>query len=303
MGFAYGSGSSCWYWRFSCIGSLMPRKKVNKAKVKKSTAFRRSLFYSVCIFALYQFIVIPLQKGMYDVFWTVSIGGTLVVLVELFYSRIADYKKPFAKGVVHARRKLFRRHFIHHFVLPFLLYISGVFFLFFNRMRLMDQVAIVILTGGFLVLFFNISSTYMKMYSISRSTRYVFDFINIVIFYFINNVLVNLVFYEGWTRLIIYLGTAFFAIVLIGLMVVISKQVSRSTTIALVITAFVMGLSALIILLVPLFNIAVLSLVITIVFYLAVAFWHHKLDGSFSWDTMFQYILFAVMAVILLLYL
>jgi hypothetical protein len=50
-------------------------------------------------------------------------------------------------------------------------------------------------------------------------------------------------------------------------------------------------------------NIAIIALVVTVGFYLIVVFWHHQLEGTFNWDIMIQYLLFAIMATILLLYL
>jgi len=283
----------------------MPKKKKRKSSGVEIQAavFKRSLFYAVCIFSLYQFLMVPLQSHSYSIFWMIAVGGFLIVLIELFYSRCTVVERPLSFQVKGKRKQLWKEHFIHHLVLPGLLYVSGALFLFFNRIRILDQVAIVILTGSFLVLFYNISMTYLKRYSISRKTRYIFDFVNIIVFYFFMDVLVNLVFYYGLPRWITCLVPAIVGVFLVGLMVLISQQISRATILAMVASGVIIGLVSFGVLMIPVFNIAVLSLVVTVGFYLVDVYWHHKLDGSFNWDVMSQYLLFALMAVILLLYL
>lgn len=291
----------------------MPKKKTLKKKRKKKEAkskvdiqtavFKRSLFFAVCMFALYQFLMIPLQIRAYELFGIIAVGGFVIVLVELLYSRITIVKRPLSLKVKVRKRQSWREHFIHHLILPGLLYINGVLFLFFNRIRILDQFAIVILTCSFLILFYNISMKYLRRYSVSRKTRYIFDFVNIIIFYFFTDVVVNLVFYYGLSRIVTYIVPAVMGMFLVCLMVLISQQLSRTTIPAMIISGVIIALISFGVLMIPVFNIAVLSLVITVGFYLVDVYWHHKLDGSFNWDVMSQYMLFALMAIILLLYL
>lgn len=296
----------------------MPKKKPLKKKKKKKKAspkkvspkvdiqaavFKRSLFFAVCMFALYQFLMIPLQIHAYELFGVMAIGGFVIVLVELLYSRITVVKRPLSLKVKMRSRQSWREHFIHHLILPGLLYVSGVLFLFFNRIRILDQFAIVTLTCSFLILFYNISMKYLRRYSVSRKTRYIFDFVNIIVFYFFTDVIVNLVFYWGLPRVITYLVPAVMGMFLVCLMILISQQLSRITIPSMIISGVIIGIIAFGVLMIPVFNIAVLSLVVTVGFYLVDVYWHHKLDGSFNWDVMSQYMLFALMAIILLLYL
>ena len=265
--------------------------------------FRRNLFYTVCLFVVFQLMLVPLQMRMYGVYWAVALLGFGVVLAELLYSRLTDARTPIYLDSVHVRNLKWREHFLYHAILPGVLYATGVFFLFFNRVRVLDQVAVVIISGVFFVIFNNISATYRRMYSISRNTRVVFDFVNIIVFFFFTDVLINLVLYEGLSHYLVFLGAAAMTFVLIGMMVGITRQFTLQVLLFLLISSVFVGLSIMLIWNIPIFNIAVISLVSTIVFYLVDVFWHHRLEGSFSWEVMSQYALFALMAIILVLYL
>mgnify|MGYP001093033715 CR=1 FL=1 len=278
-------------------------KKRSVKKMDKNALFRRNLFYTICLFVVFQLMLLPLQMNLYPAFWGVALLGFGVVLAELLYSRVTDVGRPIQFDSVQIRKAKWREHFLHHAALPGLLYVTGVFFLYFNRVRVLDQVAVLILSGVFFVIFSNISATYRRMYSVSRDTRVVFDFINIITFFFFIDVLINLVLYEGISRYFVFVGAALMTFALIGMMVAITKQSSLEILLMLLSTSIFVGLAVVLIWSIPVFNIAVISLVSTIAFYLADVYWHHRLEGSFSWEVMSQYALFALMAIILVLYL
>ncbi len=275
-------------------------KKIGK-KNRKENISRRSLFYSICVFALFQFLLIPLQRRSYVIFWTVGAGGYLIILLELFYSRLTD--KPIKLRFSAVKKRIWAKHFLRHLILPTLLYFSGILFLFFNRVKLLDQIAIIIVCSSFWLLFYNISMTYLKAYRTSSKTKYIFDVIRIIIFYFVTDVLINTVFYYGVSPMLIYAGVFLLALVLINMSIVIADQLDMRTLLFSILSAVSVSIVLWFVMSLVLFNIAVLSLVLTVYFYLLVSFWHHKLEGTFNWDIMTQYILFALMAVILLLYL
>ena len=91
-------------------------------------------------------------------------------------------------------------------------------------------------------------------------------------------------------------------IFLIWIMLVISRQISRITMFSALISGIIVAAASFLAFMIPVFNIAVIALVIAVVFYLVDVYWYHKLEGTFNWDIMLQYALFGVMAVILLLY-
>ncbi|MEA3357694.1 MAG: hypothetical protein U9Q67_04660 [Patescibacteria group bacterium] len=283
--------------------SKRSKKRTPKSRDPKTVVFKRSLFYSVCLFALYQFMIVPLRLRYYPVFWLVSLAGFGAVVAMLLYSGVSEYYKSVGSSIKHIRKKVWLERTVHHMIMPILLYTSGVLFLFFNNVRILDQMAVITLTGLFGVLLHNISTTYLKQYSISRKTLYIFDFINIITFYFAMDVLMNLVIYEGGSIISICIGSGIISSLLIGMMLAIARQISSTTLILLLVSSVIVGLASYVVLLVPIFSISVLSLVVTVVFYLVDVFFHHKLDGSYNWDIMSQYILFAIMAIILLLYL
>ncbi len=255
------------------------------------------------MFVVFQILLVPLQMRQYEVFWGMAFLGGIVVLSELMYSRMSESRVQIRVDMSHVRNLRWREHALHHAVLPGLLYASGVLFMFFNRVRVLDQVAVVLLSGTFFGIFYNVSATYSKMYTITRNTRLIFDFINIIVFYFVTEALINAVVYEGAARSWIFVGGVLSTFILIGMMVSITKQSSNEIVAALVGTSIIVGVMVFGVWLIPVFNIAIISLVATVGFYLVDAFWHHRLEGSFSWDVMSQYALYALMAIILLLYL
>lgn len=276
--------------------------KKDTKKIRITNIFRRSLFYSVCLFAIFEFMLVLLQLRSYVNFWVVFVIGLSLLIFELLYSSLNEYMKPFSKQVKHWRKKIWSESFLQHLVLPILFYLSGSLFLFYNRIRVLDQIAVVMLTGGFLILFNNISATYRKIYSITRDTKYVFDFISIVVFYFFTDILVNSVFYYSLPQWVIYAGTFIVSLVMVVIMIVMFEQIAMDTFGFAVISSVFVAILSIGVMMVPVLNIATLSLLITVGFYLVNVFWHHKLEGTYDSDTMSQYVIFAIMVIILLLY-
>ena len=268
----------------------------------KTLIFRRSMFYAICLFVVYQLMLIPLQILNYPVFWVAAVIGFFLVIAELVYSRVSETHTKIHVDLPHMRQLRWREHTFHHLIIPGLLYVSGVLFLFFNRVRTLDQVAIVLLSGTFFVILYNVSATYLKMYQVTRHSRVLFDFVNIIVFYFVVDVLFNLMLYYGLSQMLVFAGTALATFVLIGMMIIVTRQSSLEIVMMLLLTSLLMGAIVFALWHVPLFSIAVISIVATVAFYLFDAYWHHQLEGSFSWDAMSQYVLFAVIAIILLLY-
>ena len=268
----------------------------------KTLIFRRSMFYAICLFVVYQLMLIPLQILNYPVFWVAAVIGFFLVIAELLYSRISETHTKIHVALPHMRQLRWREHTFHHLIIPGLLYVSGVLFLFFNRVRTLDQVAIVLLSGTFFVILYNVSATYLKMYQVTRHSRMLFDFVNIIVFYFVVDVLINLMLYYGISQMLVFAGAALVTFVLIGMMIIVTRQSSLEIVMMLLLTSLLMGAIVFALWHVPLFSIAVISIVATVAFYLFDAYWHHQLEGIFSWDAMSQYVLFAVMAIILLLY-
>ncbi|MDD3661622.1 MAG: hypothetical protein PHG63_01015 [Candidatus Dojkabacteria bacterium] len=282
--------------------SAVHKKPAVQTKTKDQS-FKRSVFYAVCLFVVFQVMLVPLQAHYYAVFWLSAVAGAGVVLSELVYARLSVKRAPPNFDGVQLQSVRWREHVLHHAVLPVLLYASGTLFLFFNRVRALDQVAVIILCVTFFAIFYTISATYLRLYQISRHTRVLFSFIDIIIFYFFTDVLMNIVVYEGLSKWLVLIGTSVLTFILLGMGIVASRQ--SSVRIALSLCASAVGLGIFVFLLwhVPMFNFAVLSLVATTAYYLLDAYWHHRIEGTFSWDVMSQYGLYAMMALILLLYL
>lgn len=287
----------------------MPPRKSNKKKIKKSKVailrdniFRRSLFYAVMIFALLQFVVIPLQRYQYNYFFVASLVGFAFIVAEVVLAGIGEYRRSVSFDILHMRKKLRLEYFLQHMLLPLILYSCGIMFLFFNRISVLDQVAIVLITGTFFVFFYNVSATYQRLYTISRRTSVIFSFIYILVFYFAIDAFVNLVLYHDLHSIFIYVLPAIICGLLLILMVSAVRQLSLRTLFWIGVSCLIVGLYVIGVFLLPIFNVITFSIVSTVGFYLCVAFWHHKLEGTLNWDAMAQYFLFALMAIILLLY-
>jgi hypothetical protein len=281
-------------------------KKTKNGKNEKGgrdELLRRSMFYAISLFVVFQLMLLPLEARIYPVYWGAAALGFIVVAAELIYARAAEKREPIEIDMKHLRDRKWREHLFHHAFLPAVLYASGVLYLFFNRIRALDQVAVVLLSGTFLVIFYNMAAAYRRMYSVTRDTRMLFDFINIITFYFFVDVLINLAVYEGWPRYVVFVGSGMITFSLIALMIILVKQMTRQTLGLLILSSILMGAVVLAVWSIPIFNIAVLSLVATIGFYLVDVYWHHRLEGTLNNDVMTQYGLFALMALILLLYL
>jgi len=189
-------------------------------------------------------------------------------------------------------------HFMNHLTLPLLLIISFAGFIFFNEDDLIRIVAICFLTIINLILFVNIHSYYKDEFRLEEETRYIYDLIKLIIFFFGLNLILNIKKYWEVELWIVSLLVCFLALGL-GLLLIYRKNAQSLVSVAYVIIVS-FGLSVIFMILsflgVVFFGI---NIIIFLLFYLALAILHHKIDRTLTINVFIEYSLIIVLVFLL----
>lgn len=121
-----------------------------------------------------------------------GILGNLLILTWFIRSFTLYSGRKISQYSEVIQRISIRERFFTCFVLPVLFYTSLLLYIYFNTLFLMDLVLIGIASILLFILFFNVKSSFKKVYSIEGQTRAIFDFMCIASFYMILSVIIRL---------------------------------------------------------------------------------------------------------------
>ncbi|HOV29829.1 MAG TPA: hypothetical protein PLD77_01995, partial [Candidatus Dojkabacteria bacterium] len=107
------------------------------------------------------------------------IGILGIVVLEFLIVRIFKLysQKKVSKYSDVVMKISLKRRFFQYFILPFVFYVSLLFFLYFNRNQMLGHLVLIISIGFLLVACINMKNSLQKHYSIALATRTIYDFI------------------------------------------------------------------------------------------------------------------------------
>lgn len=191
-------------------------------------------------------------------------------------------------------------HLINHITLPILLFLSLSGFVYFNDDDLIRIIAICFLVFINLILFINIRSYYEDEFKVEEKTRFVYDLIKLIIFFFSVNLVLHMKMYWTLDIWIIALLICFLALGL-GMLLVYRKGGQGLTTTLYVITSsFAI---AVIFMLLDIFGLVLLgiNIIVFLLFYFTLAILHHRLERTLTIEVFMEYLLVLVLALLLFL--
>ncbi len=258
---------------------------------KNKRSFVHSTFIGLgCILALQL-----LKESGKNAFWGVIGGLVLLQLFELYLNW--RYATKVLRQIDMPNVNVYNLwgHLLNHILLPILLIITFSGFIYFNDDDLVRIVAIALLSLLHTILFINIRSYYHDEFKSEESTRYVYDLLKLVIFFFGINLILHfqLLFSVGTT--FISFSVSVFSLILGFLLIYRRNQVALKTLLYITVMAFFVGTSFMIL---SVWGIVLLgiNLITFLVFYFGMSLLHNKLERTLTLETFLQYIIMLLLA-------
>lgn len=243
---------------------------------------RRSIMYSIII-VLGLVFLFNLERSNY--FFLGALIIYLIVLFEMFYIWFVskDKLRQLDLPLVTSYTKV--KEFIHHIALPSLLFVAYVGFIYFNNDIPVRFPLIILALFSFTTLFINLKAFYLDKYQLEKNTYFIYDLIELQIYFGIVNIILNLV---GGAFLIIILITLF-SFVLLFLNIYQFDEVNRYfltvvsilSVINFFLITFLIGISV--------FNQLALSVLLFQIYYFLFAILRHKVEGTLNRDILIEY--------------
>lgn len=251
---------------------------------------KRPLVYALVVTVGFAFLLTILENLPADYFFMAAGIIYLVLLFELystvFYaSRLLD---QFQLPPVDDKDKL--PQLIHHLVLPTVIYLGLVIFLFFNHQHSLNLFFIILVFVIFSVLFTNIRAFYEDKFKLEAATHNIYDFLMLIISYIATDAVLNIFSFAQSSVVMIIFFTGL-VLLLLGALVLLRYHLYSGRNMV-ILTVLILVYSVVTGLLINLgLNISVVALISTLEFYYLLAYYNHVLDNSLSGKVITEYIL------------
>lgn len=256
--------------------------------------YKREFVYISYLFLIFELLVTP--QFILDIryFFLTAIIGYILINIWLIntyklhaYRKISKYSEVLLK--VNVLERLFS-----YVLLPLLFYFAIVVYILFSSSILLNQIVIVISLFLFFYLFLYVRTSYEKVYYINKMTRVVYDFISIAVFFLISSVVMK----SGLGD--IYVSILIFLISILSFVYVLLHHRKLEISSFLVSFASSAGIAGIIFLLGG-FSFNAKSAIVSILYYLVVAVWNVRFGGARKFSDYIPPVMFAIMALILVL--
>lgn len=254
--------------------------------------YKRELGYTIILFVIWEFLVSVSLLGQYLLISWLGLISLLVwiVLLYIYYS----YNKVSKYSEVILTLQL-KRHWYQYIAIPVLLYISVTMFLFMVHSMVFQQFIILTNSTLFFILMVHIRGSYEKTFIVAHGTKVIFDLINIMVFFML---VTSLSLMATVSTFLIVVAVTVTTILMLTASLKIEEKLGKDGLLWSLIGALIIGIIAY---LGQGFNIYVYPFILTLTFYLILAFWHIRLSGVKKVSEYITPLLFTLMALILLL--
>lgn len=189
---------------------------------------KRPLIFA-CIFStIFLLLAASLELSNDSYFVAITLVGFIVLIGELYITSNYYYYNKYKKYLTDTT---FGDHsvvqMLHHVLLPSLLYLSAVMFLFFNKQPSQYVLVILISLLLFYFLFENIYSFYKYRFTLRKSNNYIYDIITGVFIFFASNSLAQATIrysFSDRTIIIVFLAISGISIFMLTLRNSITKK-------------------------------------------------------------------------------
>jgi hypothetical protein len=256
--------------------------------------YRREFVYSSYLFLIFELLSTPSFAVNLWYFLAIAIVGYVLINMWLFSTyKLSSIKKASKYSDVILRVNLWERLFSYVF-LPLVFYTSVVTFILFSTSNMLTQIVIVVSVALFFYLFLFVRTSYEKVYSMNRMTRVASDFVSIVVYFLLLTVINRVVVDISYFSLILFFLTLFcFVYVLYH-----HNKFENSSAILAIFSSLAITVTHLAI---ENRGIYYTPLLLSILYYLVISLWNVRFSGSRALGDYMPPLMFAIMAIILLL--
>lgn len=261
---------------------------------------KRALLYSGVLVLGLLFAVEIMKDHGPRAFLIVTVILSLILLFEVYINWRFATKVLRQIDIPNINAYSLRGHLVNHLLLPIFLFYSTAGFIYFNDDDLIRILTIVIFAVVNLILLINIRAYYRDEFKVDIQTRYVYDMIKLIIFFFC----VNLILYGGSLLnigILIEGVTVFIVALFLELVVMYRKEeVNLIGRVYILVATFLVmaGFVALKVSGILALGVNVLTFLL---FYFLVSILHHKLERTLSFELFMEYALIFVLGVVLFL--
>lgn len=256
--------------------------------------YKREFVYSSYLFLIFELLVTPSMAVNIYYFCALSLAGYILINSWL----ISTYKLHSTKKVSKYSDVLLKINIIDrlftYVVLPLLFYTSIIAFLLFSSSRYINQALIVVSVVLFFYLFLYVRTSYEKVYSVNRISRFSTDFVSIVTYFIFTSVLSRVLVDPLYFSLYTFFITLFF---LIYILYQHNKFEIPGIVLALVTSLVMSGTIFLI------HNQGAYSnaIILSILYYLVISLWNIRFAGSRAFSDYIPPLMYSIMAIIFVL--
>jgi hypothetical protein len=251
--------------------------------------FRRAIFYSTII-NLGLLFLINIQNENQSLFGLAAIVIYFVILFEMCYIWFISKEKlkQFDLPLITTYTKL--KEFLHHLMLPSLLYAVIVGFIYFNNQAALTIPLITTSFFAFAALFVNLRAYYQDKLRLEKDTYFVYDLIELLLFFGAVNVFLHL--FERYEYNIgLIVGAVSLGSFLLLIINLYQFEYLRFNSILVVLVmSILVGIVAFLLINFTSFNLLSINTLIFLFYYFLFGILSHKVDGSLEISVIIEYV-------------
>lgn len=257
--------------------------------MKFITYNRRSIFYSIVVtFGL--FFLMVTEKSSPSLFLIFTLILYLVVLFEMYFTWFISKEKlkQFNLPLMSSYTKF--KEFLHHLVLPSLLLFSLAGFIYFNNQLGLRIPLLIISFIVFLSLFVNLRAFYQDKFGLEQSTYYVYDIIEMIIFFSFTNFILHFVEINNLSSLLAVFFIGLLTLILLTLNLYQSDNLNLRDFAFILVLTFLMIIISLFLIFFTTFTLIGINFLIFLGYYFLFGLLSHRLDSSLNWTVGLEYL-------------
>jgi hypothetical protein len=264
---------------------------------------KSAFLYSIFLFFAFEMMLKIYQEfspGELNRFYFYA-GLIGVILLSTLCYGLLFIRKRYTDSEIHqVILPLVKIHVLHQLILPMLLYVGMVGFIFFYPYDVITHVMIFVISIVYWILFVNIQAVYDRNFQLKELTHGIYNLVNIFTFFFVITSTLELFHYIGADSILIGISAFFVSLILLFLALVRYMQTSTVSIFIAILFSFVIGLFGWYLGGLLFANYFSMGLYLTILYYLLSAIIHHKSEGTLDFSVIVEYFSIAILSMMIL---
>lgn len=261
---------------------------------------KHSVIYSVFLFCTFELILRVLQDLGTWRYVTASVLFCILLVGELSYGMLYIRKRYTRDEIGNVVWPLMRSHLLHQFILPIMLYIGMIGFIFFYPHDVLVHIMIMVTSATYWLLFLNIRAVYNHDFELKQLSHGIYNFVKIIVFFLLTTSALELMHYLHADYIVIVLALFCSTFILFALILSRYMQVSYRSIVIILLFSIAIAIFAWYfghLVFTTYFN---MGLFLTILFYLLSSLVNHKAEGTLSLLVIIEYFAISLLSIVML---